>query len=195
MTSFILYPQPELPAVHGHDWNTLGRDIEGELGKRWLDRFGGFDYGAMTVWLMRGFGLPNLRAYDTFKHSFCWGLETSEGYVISIEPGLVRIDPAEYAAAQEERQGNQWSKQDFRNHMAAHSVIGVQPLRAEVEPLSEAMINGWLDQFARPIYVRDVGGTVLGPISQTDWATDEGPGDDSVLDGGAELADTPTRPT
>lgn len=166
-------------------------DLELELGRRWLDRFGGFDYGAMTVWLMRGFGLPNVRAYNTFKNSFTWGLETSEGYVLRISPGIVRIAPEEWSQAGEEREGGRFSRDDFRREMAAHQVLGVSPLHSEVPPLSDSLVESWMDQFSRPIYVRDMGATVLGPLWSSGWAQDVGPGDPSVLDAGACLADCP----
>jgi hypothetical protein len=195
MSNFLLYPHAELVPIERYDWNPFGHGIERELASRWLAKFGGFDYGAMTVWLMRGFGLPNMRAYDVHKHSFIWGLETSEGYLISVEPGLVRITSEEYAAAGEERTDDLRSRRDLQNYMAAHNVLSVEPLHKDVAPITDEMINGWLEQFARPIYVRDVGGTVIGPIYDVAWAEDVGPGDESVLSGGNELADNPIPST
>lgn len=164
--AFSLYAHPDLPShplrldpalPRVFDWAEL-------LVNPWLDRFEGFDYGAMTVWLMRGFGLPNLRVYDSNKHSFSWGLDTGQGYVITVEPGLVKIDPQEWRQAGEERDGSKWSRRDMRMTMLAHRVLGLECVDPNAEPLNSQMIDSWLDEFARPVYIRDVGASVLGPL-------------------------------
>ncbi len=193
---FRLYARPEVPSLvldGSGDWDGYDSPSDRFIAA-WLERFEGFDYGALTVWLMRGFGLPNLRAYETFKHSFCWGLETPEGYVIEVEPGLRRVPAHEYRAASKVRKGERdWSQQDWVRFLTSGNVFRLHPLRADAPPVTDALIQTWLDQFSRPIYVRDVGADVMGALREQ-GKPDVGPGDDSVLSGGAELADCPTPP-
>lgn len=182
--AFSLYAHPELPNHPLRLDSALPRvfDAAELLVGPWLDRFEGFDYGAMTVWLMRGFGLPNLRVYGADKHSFSWGLDTDQGYVITVEPGLVRVDSDEWRKAGEERDGNGWSRRDMRMTMLAHGVLDVACVDPNAPALSAKLIEGWLDEFSRPVYIRDVGASVLGPLSLGEQL---GPGDPRRLDGGA----------
>ena len=193
---FKLYDQPEIPSitVTGEDYGRR-EDPNHRFTRAWLEKFEGFDYGTMTVWLMRGFGLPNVRSYDTFKHSFAWGLETPEGYVIRVEPGLRRVLPSEYRPAPESRAsgGEAMSKQDFRNSLMAGGVFDVCALRSDAPVLTPELIERWLVQFARPIYVRDVGANVLGTLQEQELY-EEGPGGEDVLAGGELLADAPVNP-
>lgn len=171
-----LYPHPD-PPTHPIrvDPDLRGFfDVAELLVDPWLERFEGFDYGAMTVWLMRGFGLPNLRTYDADKHGSSWGLDTGEGYVITVEPGLVRIDPEEWRTAGEEREGSRLSRKEMRMSMLAHGVLGVWCVDPHAKPLNNSMIEGWLDEFARPIYIRDMGAGILGPLAPQECL---GPGD------------------
>lgn len=192
--AFRLYPNPEVPDL---DVPQLGGDRYDSPSDRfigaWLERFGGFDYGALTVWLMRGFGLPNVRGYDTFKHSFCWGLETPEGYVIEVEPGLRKVSPEEYRQAPEEREGGVWSKKDLLRTLLSGQVFRLHAVREDAPPVTLELIQTWLDQFERPIYVRDVGANGVGLLWEQK-RPDVGPGHASVLTGGVELADHPSRP-
>lgn len=194
--SFRLYPGSELPQIAVKEENYDDReDLNHRFAQAWLEKFQGFDYGTMTVWLMRGFGLPNLRAYDTFKHSFVWGLETPEGYVIRIEPGLRRVLANEYREAPEQRvpDQNQWSKQDFLNTLKWGGVFEVCALHEDAPPVTPEILGRWLEQFDRPIYVRDMGANVLGGLVEQ-GLSEEGPGADNVLDGGEALADHPITP-
>lgn len=193
---FRLYDQPEIPSVNvpGEDYSHRN-DPNYRFTKAWLEKFEGFDYGTMTVWLMRVFGLPNVRGYGTFKNSFAWGLETPEGYVIRVEPGLRRVLPSEYRPAPERRDtGDEaMSKQDFRNALMAGGVFDLCALRTDAPVVTPELIERWLGQFARPIYIRDVGANVLGTLHEQELY-EEGPGSEDVLAGGELLADEPVAP-
>lgn len=187
-----LWPHTEV-FPHSLSMDSHPDDVNSEFAQAWMDRFHSYDYGAMTVWLMRGFGLPNVRAYDTDKHSFTWALETPEGYVIEIEPKLISINRKEYNDAFDKRgpQSKSWSKEDFVNQIKYAGVFRISKVKENAPSLDQSVFDKWLDQFSRPIYIRDVGASVVGPLWESPWISDVGPGDPSVLRGGENQADQP----
>lgn len=102
MKDFTLWPHPEV-YPYALELDQYADDIVFEFCKRWLDKMGGYDYGAMSAWLMRAFGLPNVMGYDGDKHGFNWALLTPDGYVITVEPKPLRISVEEYSQARDKR--------------------------------------------------------------------------------------------
>lgn len=64
------------------DWNPFGRALDEVVASRWLLMVGVFDYGAVTAYLLRAYGPPNVAPLDPVKHSDAWALDTGDGYVI-----------------------------------------------------------------------------------------------------------------
>ena len=188
---FTLWPHKEV-YPHALQMDGESRYLGFDFAKAWLDRFHGYDYGAMTVWLMRGFGLPNIKAHNTDKHSFVWGLQTTDGYVIEIEPKLISISRKDYKNAFDKRgpQSKSWSKEDFANQLG-NGVFTISKVKKDAPLITKELFNKWLDEFSRPIYIRDVGASVIGNIYDTPWLSDVGPGHESVLRGGERQASKP----
>lgn len=158
----------------------------------WMDRFGAYDYGALTVWLMRGFGLPNLRSHNPFKHSFSWGVDTQDGYAIAIEPKLLRIERSEWEHARLETNPEEETQKALLQRLQFSKVFTVYRVTEGAVDLTPGLFNKWLEQFARPIYVHDVGASVIGPLEFGEH--DVGPSHPSVLSAGAQASERPGPP-
>lgn len=194
MGDFTLWPHSEV-YPYALELDRYADDIVFDFCKRWLDKMGGYDYGAMNAWLMRAFGLPNVMGYDGYKHGFNWALLTPDGYVITVEPKPLRISVEEYSQAGDKHgQDGEMIRNDLVRRLAYSGTFSLNKIKEDAGEIDEAMMDRWLEQFRRPVYIRDVGATVLGPIYDTAWADDVGPGDDSVLSGGARQVNSPVAP-
>jgi len=114
----------------------------------WLDTFGSYHSGAMTAYLLRAFGLPNINqdGWDPAKHPMTWGLDTGEGILVVVEP-----KPLELSA--------DWVSQNMDQayqQMVANRVFSFKPLRAAPRYLNGAFLRELIEEFRRPVAVHDV---------------------------------------
>lgn len=142
------------------DWNPFGRALDEVVASRWLLMVGVFDYGAVTAYLLRAYGPPNVAPLDPVKHSDAWALDTGDGYVIEIEPRLVHT--AQYQAVDARE------RERCVSMMCAHGVIRVYPTRNDAPKLTEERLDEWMAEFCRPIRVRDVSAYAGGKIFSDD---------------------------
>lgn len=128
-------------------------NLSGWVAKTWLEEHDAYDHGALTAYLLRRFGLPNLLAYEVYKHGARWGVAVGDAGII------LEIEPRPCAPI------NDWSKMNKIEKMHAHrslsysdifslGCIVAQPIVIDFN-LFEPMLKKTIRDFQRPTYWRD----------------------------------------
>lgn len=171
----VPYPDPVVPAITPKTpWNTLGAHLPMAFAAAWLEAFGGYDYGALTAYLLRAFGYPNIPGGDPFAHSHCWGLASEGGLLLRVECRPLLL--SRYMDRMAHERGR------MVRALADARVFSIVPVTVAPTPLTPEGVAGLIDAFREPVYVGDLGFDAQGPLSGYD---DIGPGADTVRNFGA----------
>jgi hypothetical protein len=175
LPTLVLYPDPMVPLIPSDGrWNSFGDHLPYAWAAAWLDAFDGYDYGTLTAYLMRAHGYPNIPGGDPFGHGHCWGLASPRGLLLCVEPRPIQL--LNYRLQPPAERGR------MVEALANAQVFSFSPVSLSPENLTPDLLNHFIFEFRRPVYVGDMGFHAQGLLPESD---DVGPGAETVKNLGA----------